>query len=98
MEHRRLRVLKKRTLRKIFEHKRDQVKSNCRTLYSEELHNLFPSPDIIRVIKSRKIRYRGRVKRMWGNMAEKGLLENQGVERTIMVKSCRNATAGSNVN
>jgi len=44
-------VLKKRELRKIFEHKRDQVTAHCRALYSEELRDLFPKPDIIRVIK-----------------------------------------------
>jgi hypothetical protein len=44
-------VLKKRKLRKIYEHKRDQVTAECRALYSEELRKLFPKSDIIRVIK-----------------------------------------------
>jgi len=84
-------VLKKRKLRKIFERIRDQVTADCRALYNEELRNLFPKPDIIRVIKENLVRGtcggRGMLTGIWwGKMAEKGLVEDQGVERTIMVK------------
>jgi len=37
------------------------VAGNCRRLYSEELHNLYASPDIIRVIKLRRMRWEGHV-------------------------------------
>lgn len=49
-------MLKKRMPRRIFDHKRDHVTADCRTTYSDELHNLLPSPDVNPVIKSRKIR------------------------------------------
>jgi hypothetical protein len=40
-----------RVLRAIFETKREEVAGGCRRLHNEELHNLYTSPDIIRVIK-----------------------------------------------
>jgi len=50
-EERRLRVLEKRMLRRIFGPKRDEVKGGWRKLYNEELNDLFCSPNIVRVIK-----------------------------------------------
>jgi hypothetical protein len=50
--------------RKIFGSKRDEVTGEWRNLHSGELHNLFPSPDIIRQIKSRRMRWVGHVARM----------------------------------
>jgi hypothetical protein len=55
-EEHRLRVFKNRVLRRIFAPKRDEVTGERRTLHSGELHNLYSSPDIIRQIKSRRIR------------------------------------------
>jgi hypothetical protein len=49
--------LKNRVLRSIFEPKRDEVTGEWRKLHSEELHNLYSSPDIIRQIKSRRMRW-----------------------------------------
>jgi hypothetical protein len=53
-----------RVLRRIFGPKRDEVKGDWRKLHNEELHNLYSSPNIIRMIKSRKMRWAGHVARM----------------------------------
>jgi len=53
-EERRLRVFKNRVLRRIFGPKRDKVTGQWRKLHSEELNDLYSSPDNIRVIKSKK--------------------------------------------
>ena len=53
-EERRLRIFEKRVLRRIFGHKRDEVTREWRRLYSEELNDMYSSPNIVRVIKSRK--------------------------------------------
>jgi hypothetical protein len=55
-EEHRLRVLENRVLRRIFGPKRDVVTGEWRKLHNEELHNLYSSPDIIRQIKSRRMR------------------------------------------
>jgi hypothetical protein len=62
-EHR-LRVFENRVLRKIFGPKRDEVTGEWRKLHNGELHNLYSSPDNIRQIKSRRIRWAGHVARM----------------------------------
>jgi hypothetical protein len=51
-------------LRRIFGPKRDEVTEGWRKLHNEELHNLYSSPSIIRMIKSRRMRWTGRVARM----------------------------------
>jgi hypothetical protein len=50
------RVLEKRVLRRIFRRKRDEVTGSWRKVHNEELHNFYSSPNIIRVIKSRRMR------------------------------------------
>jgi hypothetical protein len=55
-EERRLRVFENRVLRRIFGPKRDEVIGGWRKLRNEELHNLYCSPSIIRMIKSRRMR------------------------------------------
>jgi hypothetical protein len=47
--------------RRIFGRKRDEVTGDWRKLHSEELHNLYSSPDVIRMIKSRRMRWAGHV-------------------------------------
>ena len=54
-------MFENRVLRRIFGHKRDEVTGKWRQLHSEELHDLYPSPNIIRVIKSRRMRWAGHV-------------------------------------
>ena len=55
-EGRRLRVFENRVLRRIFGSKRDEVTGDWRNLYNEELNDLYSSPNIFRVIKSRRMR------------------------------------------
>jgi hypothetical protein len=52
-------------LRRIFEPKRDEATGELRKLHNEELRDLYSSPIIIRIIKSRTIRWAGHVARMW---------------------------------
>jgi hypothetical protein len=63
-EELRLRVFENRVLRRIFGPKRDKVTGKWRKLHNEELHNLYSSPDIIRQVKSRGMRWAGHVARM----------------------------------
>jgi hypothetical protein len=58
-EEYRLRVFENRVLR-IFGPKRDEETGGKRKLHNEELHNLYSSPSIIRMIKSRRMRWAGR--------------------------------------
>jgi hypothetical protein len=53
-----------RVLRKIFGPKRDEVIGGWRKPHNEELHNLYCSPSIIRIIESRRMRWTGHVARM----------------------------------
>ncbi|KAJ4438204.1 hypothetical protein ANN_14143 [Periplaneta americana] len=62
-------------LRKIFGAKRDELTGDWRKLHKAELHALYSSPDIIRNIKSRRLRWAGHIARM-------------GIVRRIIVKTC----------
>jgi len=62
-EERRLRVFENRVLRKVFGPKRDEVTGEWRKMHNEELNNLY-SPNIVRVVKSRRMRWAGYVARM----------------------------------
>jgi hypothetical protein len=53
-----------RVLRRIFGPKRDEVTGGWRELHNEDLHDLYSSPSIIRIIKSRRMRWAGHVGRM----------------------------------
>jgi hypothetical protein len=63
-EEHRLRVFENRVLRRIFGPKRDHVTGDWRKLHNEELHNLYSQPNIIRMIKSRRMRWTGHVAQM----------------------------------
>jgi hypothetical protein len=77
-------------LRRLFGPKRDEVTGEWRKLHSGELHNLYSSPDIIRQIKSRRMRWAGHVARMGqgrnvyrvlvGKSEGKDHLKDQGVD------------------
>jgi hypothetical protein len=60
----RLKVFENRVLRRIFGPKRDEVTGGWRKLHNEELRDLYCSQSIIRIIKSRQMRWEGRVARI----------------------------------
>jgi hypothetical protein len=57
-------VFERRVLRRIFGPKRDEVTGDWRRLHNEELNGLYSSPNILRVIKSRRMKWAGHVARM----------------------------------
>jgi hypothetical protein len=65
-------------LRRIFGPKRDEVRKEWRKLHNEELNNLYSSPNIVRVIKSRRMKWAGHVACMG---------EARGVYRVLVGKS-----------
>jgi hypothetical protein len=76
-EKRRLRVFENRVLRRIFGPKRDKVTGEWRKLHSEELNDPCSSPNIVQVIKSRKMRLAGHVARIYRVFAGKPTWETQ---------------------
>jgi hypothetical protein len=60
----RLRVFENRVLRRMFGPKRDEVTEEWRRLHNKELYAVYSSPNIIRVITSRRLRWAGHVARM----------------------------------
>jgi hypothetical protein len=72
-----LRVIENRVLRRIFGPKRDEVTGEWRKLHNEELHDLYSSPNIVRVIKSRRMRWAGHAERVG---------EERGVCRVLVGK------------
>jgi hypothetical protein len=63
-EEHRLRVFTNRVLRRVFGPKRDEVTGKWRNLHSEEPHILYSSPNIVRQIKSRRMKWAGHVVHM----------------------------------
>jgi hypothetical protein len=90
------RVFLNRVPRKIFGPKRDQVTGDWRKLHNRELHNLYSSPNIIRMIKSKRMRWAGQVERMgrrgmhigyWrGSQKERDHYEDQNVGGWTILK------------
>ena len=76
-EGRRLRMLEKRVLRSTFGAKRDEITGEWRKLHNEELNDLYSSPHIVRVIKSRRMRWAEHVALM---------RESRGVYRVLVGK------------
>jgi hypothetical protein len=72
-----LRVFENMVLRRIFEPRRDEVTGEWRRLHNEELNGLYSSPNIVRVIKSRRMRRAGHVARM---------VEERGTYRVLVAK------------
>jgi hypothetical protein len=73
-EERRLRIFKNRVLRRISGRKRDTVTGEWRKLHIDELNDLYFSPNIFRVIKSKRIRWTGHVARMGDRRGTYGVL------------------------
>ena len=76
-EERRLKVFENRVLRRVFGPKRDEVTGEWRKLHNEELGDLYSLPNIMRVVKSRRMRWVGHVALMG---------EGRGVHRVLVGK------------
>jgi len=76
-EERKLRVFENMVLRRIFGPRRDKVIGEWRRLHNEKLNDLFSSPNIVGVIKSRRMKWAGHVARMG---------EERGVYRVLVGK------------
>ena len=90
-EERRLGIFEKKVLRRIFGHKRDELTEERRKIHNEEFNYLYSSPNIVRVINSRRMRWEGHVARMgerfmWGNLRERDHLECPGVDGRIILR------------
>jgi len=92
-EERRLRVFENGVLRRIFGPKRDEVTGKWKKLLSDELYS---SPNIVRMIKSRRMGWAGHVTRMgkrkivyrvwWGNVRERDHWGHLGIDGRINIK------------
>ena len=76
-EKRKLRVFENMVLRRIFGPRMDEVMGEWRRLHNEETNDLYSSPNIVRVVKSRRMRWAGQVARMG---------EERGVYRVLLGK------------
>ena len=77
-EERKLRGFENMVLRRIFGPRRDEVTGEWRRLLNEEQNNLYSSPNILRVIKSRRMRWAGHVARMGEERGVQGLSGETG--------------------
>ena len=82
-EELRLRVFENRVLRRVFGPKRDEVTGEWRKLHNEELNDLYCSPNIVRIMKSRIMRWVGHVGRV-----------GRGVHRVLVAKPQRKRPLG----
>jgi hypothetical protein len=98
-EERRLRVFENRALRRVFGPKRDEVTAEWRKLHNEELSDLYSLPNIVRLVKSRRMRWAGHVAHVrmwgrgegctgfwWGNLWERGHWRDPDVDGRIILR------------
>jgi hypothetical protein len=96
IEERRLRVFESRVLRRVVGPKRDEVTGAWRKLHNEELNNLYSLPNIVQLVKSRRIemgrmwrewgRKEGCTRCWWGNLRERRCWGDPDVEGTIILR------------
>jgi len=94
-EKRKLRVFESMVLRRIFGPRRDEVTGEWRRFHNEEINDVYSSPKIMRVIKSRRMRWAGNVARMgedkgcigswWGNRREGNHWGDLGVDGWVIL-------------
>jgi len=95
-DERRLRLFENKVLRKIFGPRKDEVTWERRKLHNEEIKNLYSSPNIFQVIKSKRMRWAGHVARMgkgeaykgfwWGSLRGRDHLGDPGVDGRIILR------------
>ena len=95
-EERRLRVFENRVLRRVFGPKWDEATEEWRKLHNEELSDLYSLPNIVQVVKSRRMRWAGHVARMgegrvctgfwWGNRMERDHWGDPDVDGRIILR------------
>jgi hypothetical protein len=95
-EERKLRVFENMVLRRIFGPRREEVTGEWRRMHNEELNDLYSSSNIVRVIKSRRMRWAGHVARMgeergcigscWGNRRERVHWVDLGVDGWVILE------------
>jgi len=93
-EERKLRVFENRVLRRIFGSKSDKVTGEWRKLHNEELNDLYCSLNIVRLMKSRRMRWAGHVERRggactgfwWGDVREGDRWGDPGVDGRIILR------------
>jgi len=96
MEEHRLKVLENKVLRRIFGPKWDMVTKDWRKLHNKECNDLYFSPNIFWVIKSRRMRWAGCVAHMgerrgvysvwWRNLKERDHMGDTGIDGRITIK------------
>jgi len=89
-------VFENRVLRRVFGPKRDEVTGEWRKLHNEELRDLYSLPNIVRLVKSRRMRWVGHVARMvegrgvhrvlWGNLRERDHWGDPDVDGRIILR------------
>jgi hypothetical protein len=95
-EERRLRVFENRVVRRVYGPKRDKLTGEWRKLHNEELNDLYSLPKIVRVVKSRRMRWAGHVASRgwievytecwWGSLRERGHWGDQDVNVRILLR------------
>jgi hypothetical protein len=76
-----LKLIRIRVLKRIFGPKRDEVTGEWRKLHNEEFRDLYSSPSIIRILKSRRLGWTGHVARLWEKRNAYRLLEGKPERR-----------------
>jgi hypothetical protein len=82
----RLRVFENRVLRRALGPKKDEVTGECRKLHNEDLNDLYSLPNIVRVVKSRRMRWAGQVARMGQSRSVRRILLGKPERKRLLGK------------